>query len=510
VAFSLVLRLPGRAGLRRYLADAEDPSSPRFHRFLPAAAFGRRFGLPDPAVRAVMADARSAGLRVLQAYPQRTAIRVQGRAADVERFVGAGLGEFRDPAGRRYRAPLARPAVPAILRPYVSGLSGLDTRPLIRPALPPGPLADVPPGGLKPEDLAKAYDIAPLYARGVHGEGQTVAIVSFATVGDADIQAYQRLLGIQSPGFEHVPVDGGNRQPDVEVALDIETVLGIAPSAKILNYEAPNDLGAFADVINRIVSDGRTKIVSMSWGLCESFWPPDARLAVSNAIDAAAAQGITIFVASGDNGGFDCQREDLTNHSPSVSWPADSPSVVSVGGTLLSVNADGSYAGETGWEDVLSNSGGGGGLDPIDRRPDFQQGPGVDNSASNGKRQIPDVSAAADPDSGYLVVFTSKGSLREGIVGGTSAATPFWAGSMALVQQLAAQRGAGPLGFVDPLLYQLAATPQTFPPFHDVTRGGNRLFDATPGWDYSTGLGSPDVFNLARDAVEFLKAHPAS
>jgi kumamolisin len=215
------------------------------------------------------------------------------------------------------------------------------------------------------------------------------------------------------------------------------------------------------------------------------------------ALKAAVAQGITVFVSSGDQGAYECQRGHLTDQRTSVSWPADSPWAVSVGGTLLSVRRDGTYLDEAGWEDVLENGGTGGGVNPVDARPTWQAAPGLPRST---KRQLPDVAAAADPDSGFLVVEDGKPVP----IGGTSASAPFWAASTALIGEYAARQGAGRLPYLNELLYRLASKHQRFPPFHDVVHGGNRRDDARPGWDYATGLGSPDVYNLARDVAQAL------
>jgi kumamolisin len=161
---------------------------------------------------------------------------------------------------------------------------------------------------------------------------------------------------------------------------------------------------------------------------------------------------------------------------------------------------------ESAWEDVLSGAGGGGGFTTGDARPSWQVGPGVNDAYSNGRRQLPDVSADADPGTGWVVYWDG----RFGEFGGTSAATPFWASSMVLIEQYAAANGVRRLGFVDPALYAVAYSRQPFPPFHDVTFGGNRFYQATPGWDPATGLGSPDVYNLARDMVAYLRGHPAA
>jgi kumamolisin len=507
VGFSLVLRRPHPAETSRYLSSVDDPSSPLFHRYLSPAAFGARFGLSRSEIHHVGSVLASNGLRVVASFPQRTALQVHGTAGSVERLFGVRLGDYRDPRGRLVHAPLGEAHVPASLRSSVEAVAGLDDRAVLHPAV---ALSDIPVGGLKPSDVAAAYDIAPLHTRGGHGEGQTVAVLSFGTFAQSSIDAFDQRMGIQGPAVQHVSVDGGTNTRDLEVNLDIEVIRGIAPAAQILDYEAPNTLGAFADIINRIVADGRADIVSVSWGLCDDLWPHDTRLAVQRAIDAAIARGISIFVASGDAGAFECQSSRLSDHRPSVSWPSDSSGVISVGGTLLSLRSDGSYGSEAGWEDVLSFAGSGGGLNPLDGRPSWQVAPGVQNEHSNGLRQIPDVAAAADPESGFAVVFDDpKRGLVSGQVGGTSAATPLWAASMVLVKQAAAKQGVARLGFVDPILYALASSPQPAPPFHDVTRGGNRLFAATLGWDYVTGLGSPDVANLATDMIAYLKTHPA-
>jgi kumamolisin len=227
---------------------------------------------------------------------------------------------------------------------------------------------------------------------------------------------------------------------------------------------------------------------------------------------AAFAAGISIFSSSGDDAAYDCRRVDISDNpferdlSPGVDWPTSSPSVVSVGGTFLTLREDGTYVEEAGWEEPLGGGGGGGGLSGIQERPEWQAGLGVDNEASNGMRQVPDVAGPADPSSGFVVTYTDyEQGLVSGKVGGTSAAAPFWAASMLLTQQLAAREGVSALGPLGPLLYQVSAQQPAGAVFHDIVRGGNLLYSAGPGWDYSTGLGSPRVAPLARAIVDALK-----
>ncbi len=497
IDFSLVLRLRQRE-LDAYLRALEDPTSPQYHHYLAAAEFGKRFGVAPHEIARLRRTVEAGGLEVTGGYPQRTSLRLRGSVAAVSRYFHVTLRDFVDSSGYRYHEPLRPARIPAVLRPSVVGVSGLSSRRVIRPA-------DVPQGGLSPASAEIAYDIAPLHQLGIRGEGQTIAIVSFDSFNDSDVALFDRQFKIVGPPVKHVPVSGGTQVGggSVEVNLDIDVIRGIAPKAQILDYEAPLQ-ASFADVFQKIVADGKADIVSVSWGLCDQIPRGNSdRVATEQAMEAVIARGITIFVASGDAGAYDCQRRDFSDHRPTVDFPSDSPHVVSVGGTLLFTRQNGSYLEEAGWQDPFSNGGGGGGLNPVEPRPLWQKAPGVQNAKSNGRRQLPDVSAAADSDSGFYIV--SGGQLTT--VGGTSAATPFWAGSMLLIHQYVQKQKAGKLGFVAPLLYQIASTKQPYvPAFHDVVRGGNRLDAAGPGWDYSTGLGSPDVWNLARDIVAALKS----
>jgi kumamolisin len=327
--------------------------------------------------------------------------------------------------------------------------------------------------------------------------------MSFDTFDPQDVAAFEGKFAIRGPAIEKVPVNGGVGSPgdgQDEVNLDVDTVRAIAPRAKILDFEATNGEAGFAEMMNAIVADGRSKIVSISWGRCDLRLPPGVRNADEAAFSAAAAAGVTTYVAAGDEGAYDCQSHDLADQRLSVDWPSAGANVVAVGGTRLSVRGDGTYLEEFGWENILAGVGGGGGLASETQRPAWQTGvSGIDNRESNGRRQIPDVSGPADPASGLNVM--SKGRFQAS-VGGTSAAAPFWGAITALVHGYAKQQGARRPGFMGPLLYRAAAR---FPKaFHDVTKGGNRHFNAAPGWDYATGLGSPDATELAKAVVSLV------
>jgi subtilase family serine protease len=511
IDFSLVLAHRNTAALERAATD------PIAH--LTAAEVGRRFGISDEDLGTVLDVSRAAGFDVVATYPQRTAVRLRGTVAEIASAFGTRVVEFEQPTGRRYRAPVPAPVVPAELRPFVTAVAGLDTAAIptfsaAAPAL--STVFDIPPDGLTPAQAATAYGITPLHDAGFTGQGQTIALYSGATFDPADVERFDELFGIESPPVERIPVNGGTDDTSSplagEVALDVDVIRGLAPDAQILNYEvdlaSSPDISSFpqsiADVVDQIVADGRADIVSISYGItdtadhCGQSWlTPEDRLRGEQALQAAAAAGIAIFVSSGDQGAYASQHFDPSCVRKSVTWPGSSPWVTSVGGTLLSVASDGGYLEESGWEDVLWHWGTGGGTNPIDARPTWQVAPGVDNAFSDGKRQVPDVAATADPDSGPITVFAGQTARS----GGTSAAAPFWAASWLLIGQYLESNGAALPGFANPTLYRLASTPQAFAPYHDVVRGGNRLRNCTPGWDYATGLGSPDVWNIARDLL---------
>ena len=508
VEFTISLNLGDEVGLNAFLAGLNDPTSSHYQRFLSAADFGHRFGLPQKQVDRVVGWLESAGLEA-SAVPQRTSVAVRGTAARVNAALGVTLVDWTSVGGERYHEPDRSPVIPADLRDEVATVLGLDSEPVMRPAF-----TGVAPGGLRPSSVSTAYEIDPLHDQGLRGEGQVVAIVSFDTFTPSDVDLFDQREGIDSPPVEVVRVAGAPTEIGSgtgEVALDIQVIRGIAPAARLINYEGPNTQDGFAAIISRIVADGEAQIASISWGLCEKYSIADAIRAEEREFAAAFAAGISIFVASGDDGAYGCRRVQISNNpferdlSQSAFWPATSPSTISVGGTFLSVREDGTYLSEAGWEEPLSGAGGGGGLSRFMDRPSWQVGDGVDNAESNGSRQVPDVAGPADPSSGFYVVYTEVGNqLVSGQVGGTSAAAPFWAASMALTRQLAGQQGVDSLGALGPTLYAIAGEQPTGAVFHDVIRGGNLLHEAIPGWDYSTGLGSPRVAPLANAIVEYL------
>ena len=515
VNFSVSLRLPGETQMDTYLAGLTQPGSPSYRQYLDAQQFGARFGLSAADVQRVVKWLSDGGLQSAPT-PQRTSIAVQGSAAQVNRLLGITLNDRLSPSGVRYHVPVGAPQIPAALGDAVQIVVGLDTEPIQRPALGGIYMSGVPAPGLTPQIVASAYEISPLHDAGILGQGMDIAIVSFDTFTASDMTIFDQQMGISgAPDVKRVALPGAPDEPGSgagEVALDLQVIRGIAPGAQITSYEGANTSQGLVPIVSRIVADGKAKIITNSWGSCENRNNREAMAAEEHELAAAFAAGISYFSASGDDAAYDCRRVDISDNpferdiTPGVDWPAASASVIAVGGTFLTVRQDGTYYDEAGWEEPLGGAGSGGGLSKLVARPDWQQGAGVDNAQSNGKRQVPDVAGPADPTSGFFVLYTDPDQGRvSGKVGGTSAASPFWGASMLLVEQYAKTQGVSQLGPLGPTLYQIAAQQPAGAVFHDVIKGGNLLYQAGPGWDYATGLGSPRVAPLAQAIVAFLK-----
>ena len=504
IVFEADLVMPGADRIAAAAAAIANPGSPAYRQYLSAAAFGAQFGLPLAAIRRAASWFGGHGFTLVNAPANRSYLELEGSVGQLQSTFGVGIADRTDAAGDAWHVAIGSPSVPAALRPFVRALSGLDTSPASRPQPRFGP-----PNGLHPADLAKAYGVDSLRAQGLDGSGQSVAVVSFDTFDARDISTFDQATGISGPAVQTVRLPGAAKKPgdgETEVSLDLETIRAIAPKAQIYDYEAPQSAN-WSDVINRIVEDGKVQIVSISWGRCEPYAEPAAGDPDDVALASAEMAGLSIFVSSGDNGAYDCLDEPdglARDFTVAADYLAVSPHVIAVGGTYLSLHKDGSYLGEVAWQDPLGQAGSGGGLSTVFSKPSWQVGPGVANNHSNGERQVPDVAGPGDPASGMFVISDGE----DEVVGGTSAATPFWAGSMVLAQQLAAKDGAGKLGFLDPVLYALAAAHQDGSLFHDVTAGANLLYPATTGWDYATGWGSPRLDALVPAIVAYVQAHP--
>lgn len=425
----------------------------------------------------IRAFAQEHGLEVKHADAARRLIQLKGNAADIEKAFGTELHHYEQ-NGRVCRGREGALHLPSDIVGKVDAVLGLDTSPIATPKIMPhrGP---APPAGFLPSEVAALYGFGDLEA-----SGQCIAIIElgggFIT---ADNQAAFRAMGLDVPDIVAVGVDGGANNPDDgsgangEVALDIQVAGGVARGARIAVYFAPNTSQGFVDAISQAVHDDTRKpsVISISWGSSEANWSGQALTAMNTALKDAATLGVTIMAASGDGLATDGEADG----KPHVDYPASSPYVLGCGGTRIQVSGN-SLADEVVWK---SNGGGtGGGVSNLFPRPEYQSTITVPQPGSTkGGRGVPDVAGNADPDSGYRIVTGGQ----TGIIGGTSAVAPLWAG---LVAGLNAKRGK-PLGLVHAELYAHRAA------FRDVTSGDNKSgnigYVAAAGWDPCTGLGTP-------------------
>ncbi len=366
VEVNLVLAERDPDASKAYLAAMSDPTSPDYRHFLTAAESGARFGPTDQTLARIRAAVGAAGLDVVSMPAQRTRLVVGGSVAAMDAFLGTSIGTYQDSrTGVVYHASEADPVVPAALRDVVVGVTGLS-RFLPVSAIDPADAPPPPARGLKPIDLAKAYDFQSLWDQGIDGTGTTVAILQFGVDTDEDLAVFDATFGIHGPLPTRIPVNGGlvGAPADfgTEATLDTQVVRAVAPGAQILVYGFPAAT-TFGAAMDAIVEDGKAQIVSVSYGKCYSggYIGLDEVTEAQAALQRAAIAGVSLFAASGDWGAFSCHAFDKTDGHVSSFFPACTDNVVSVGGTFLEVRDDGSYLRETGWEDYLTTSGTGGG-----------------------------------------------------------------------------------------------------------------------------------------------------
>jgi kumamolisin len=461
---------------------------------LSRAEYRKRHTADPDALKLVKAFAKEFNLKVEDdptAAIRRT-VQLTGAASDIQKAFGVELNQ-KTIGGVEYRVREGGIQLPESLGGNVLAVLGLDNRPQAKPHIrlrrvqsETGlqPAAAAAPSSYTPPQVAQAYQ----WPATASGAGQTIGIIELGGgYRQADLTAYFQTLSIAAPGITAVSVDKGKNAPttasgaDGEVMLDIEVAASVAPGAKIVVYFTPNTDQGFTDAITTAVHDttNHPSVISISWGGPESSWTSQAMTALDAACQSAAALGITITVAAGDNGSTD----GATGNN--VDFPASSPHVLACGGTKLDANGS-TLISEVVWNELANNDGAtGGGVSNQFPLPSWQANANVPGSAaSTGGRGVPDVAGDADPNSGYQVRVDGQNI----VVGGTSAVAPLWAGLVAVANQ---QLGTS-VGFIQPAIYAAKAAAA----FNDITEGNNGAFSAGPGWDACTGLGSPKASAL--------------
>ena len=481
IAVTIVLRAaPAAVSLDR----ASTPLL-RERAYLTREQLGAQRGAAPHELLAVEQFAVAASLLVIEASAARRSVVVEGTAAHLGAAFRVDLRAARIGA-ETYRMRSGTIAVPVALAGIVTGVFGLDVRPQARAQF----------RIAYPRAVATAFtplQVAELYAfpPNTSGTGQTIALIELGGgYAASDLSAYFAGLGVAAPNVVAVGVDGATNAPtgdansaDGEVQLDIEVAGAIAPGATIVVYFAPNTDQGFLDAITTAIHDTtyRPDIISISWGSAESVWTQQALTNFDAAFADAALAGITVCCAAGDNGSAD----GVSDGQAHVDFPASSPHVLACGGTSLRA-AGTAIAAETVWNDGTGGATGGG-ISAVFPVPPWQANAAIPPSVNPGGRAgrgVPDVAGDADPATGYRVRIDGTDT----VVGGTSAVAPLWAALVARLNQLANK----PLGFVNPLLYARTGA------LRDVTSGSNGAYDAGPGWDACTGLGTPSGAELAQ------------
>jgi uncharacterized repeat protein (TIGR01451 family) len=514
----LAIGLPLRncEALTNLLQQIYDPSSTNYHHYLSPEQFAAQFGPTEQDYQAVIHFAQANGLSVTATSPNRMLLNVSGKASKVEKAFNVALHTYAHPSEHRdFYAPDTEPSVPSGLS--IQDISGLDNyrrphpqlkfKPAAQPAGATGSAtpAVTPNVGSGPGGNYIGDDFRHAYVPGttLNGSKQTVGLVQFDGYLASDIMAYENMAGRTNIPLVNVLIDGFNGLPtgtggEVEVSLDIEMVVAMAPAlAQVTVYEGnpfnfhPNN------VLNRIATDNSARQISCSWG-----WTGGPTLTTDQIFQQMAAQGQTFFNASGDSDAYPAGTVD----SPfGFGTPSDSAYLTSVGGTTLTMSGAGAaYTSETVWNwgirygQAYDGVGSSGAISTYYTIPTWQTNSiNSTNQGSALQRNMPDVAMTADD----VFVIADGGVLYIG-VGGTSVAAPLWAGFTALVNQQATNSNHAPVGFINPAIYSISKSPNYTNCFHDTITGNNKwsgspnLFDATPGYDLCTGLGTPTGTNL--------------
>lgn len=512
-----------QSALERLLEEQQDRSSANFHRWLTPEQFGDRFGVSARDLARVRAWIESQGFHVEDVARARNWVAFSGTVATAETAFRTEIHRYST-KGERHFANATELSIPAALGDVVRGVRGLDDfwrrdRALPEYTLPSGVIE------LAPDDWTTIYDVKPLYAAGIDGTGQRLAILGTSDFPQSFMDSFRSMFGLPPSQIEMhlVGPDPGVTSSESEAALDLEWSGAIARNAQLVYVYATN----FNDAAQAAIDQDLATVMSQSFGTCE----PSAVVGNRALAQQANAEGITWMASSGDSGGAGCDPHGFFgatgNSTPAMAglWvdlPAGYPEVTAVGGTefnegsgqywAASNNANGGSAlgyipemvwNETGPGGLLAS---GGGASTYFPKPAWQAGPGVPNDYA---RDVPDVSFSASGNHDPYAVVNANG-LRA--TGGTSASSPSFAGVVALLNQYVVSKGIQPapgLGNINPELYRLAQTATNV--FHDITVGNNVVpcasgslncvtgsfgFNAGPGYDQATGLGSIDVNNL--------------
>ena len=592
VHVTLMLKLQHRAALEQFVQQTSTQGSPNFQKFITTSEFANQYGATDAQIAKVQAFLKKQGLSG-QVLANHLAIETSGTMGQFSQMFQTPIRNFvSSRSGRRFHRPVGTLMLPPDIADSVGSVIGLSNERYYTPHimkapasigtqlhLMPGittlskaasgtgnPTATGLPGDYTVGDVANFYNINPLYQHGISGKGSTIGIVTLADFLPADAESYWSSIGlVTKPNrITQVHVDGGAdfgaAAGSGETSLDVEQSGGLAPNADIIVYDAPNTNQGFTDAFLQAVTDNKADSISVSWGSAEMFNFAALNVTGAKITDTrdvgdlrafdqifleAAAQGQSMFAASGDNGAYDTSSALPTGTDPgtfnaplSVDSPASDPYITAAGGTTLPFSfsfrkgpvASISQESVWGWDYIqnyfdtnfgpgllnLFSVGGGGGVSVYWARPWYQWFTrGTENSQKKQAlvfndpqagpttllklpgnfpgRNMPDISLNADPETGYIVISSADGGFLDGY-GGTSFVAPQLNGINALLRQSLGHR----VGFWNPHAYLLQAIFGTgkYSAFNDIRAGDNWFYRGEPGFDQGSGVGTLNVANF--------------
>ena len=537
----LLAPTPGQEqGAADLIAAQHDASSPLFHKWLTPTEFGQQFGISSSDSIQVREWLESQGFTVHHVSQSLRYVVFSGNVAQVENAFSTQMHSYSY-RNMSFISNSSDVQIPAALRNVVKGVVRLHSNPS-SPEVVGGTKSyfkksggqlsfDDGSHGMTPADFAKIYNVQPLYDAGINGTGQSIAIVGRSNIDIQDIRDFRTLLGL-AVNDPQIIVNGDDPgiTPDVdEATLDVTWSGAVAPMAKIDFVVSESNFADGVDVsAEYIVDNNLAPVMSTSYGSCEKDLGPVGNAFYNSLWQQAAAQGITSFVASGDNGGAGCDAPGGGVYSSgvlAVNGTASTPYNVAVGGTEFNDTSDASkywsttndpatgksalsYIPEMAWNESSNDPNsvllyaGSGGVSSLYAKPTWQTGVGV---PKDGARDLPDFSLSASLHDGYLVCLAGNCGYGEyfNIFGGTSASSPAAAGIMALVNQ---KMGGQPQGLANYVFYRLAKVAGVY---HDTVVGNNKVpdpngqytvgYNTGKGYDLATGLGSINVTALVNN-----------
>ena len=466
----------------------------RQRQYLSRAQLSESYGADPADLATIESFANDSGLTVAAIAPAQRTIRLVGTLGNLAKAFNVQFSIYSSTRGS-YRGYTGAAQVPAALADVVKGVFGLDNKPQARYHLRKAARAGAPQAAkaqsYAPNEVASLYN----FPAGLDGQGQCIGIIEFGGgFRMSDLNTYFQSLGIATPNIVSVSVGSavnapvlGPNSPDDEVMLDVEVVGAVAPGAQIVVYFAPNTTLGWLRAINTAIHDSyhNPSVISISWGGPENSWGGAALEAMNYEFQVAGALGITICTSAGDQGFTD----GVPGSKAHVDFPASSPYVLACGGTRLESTAC-KISAESVWNDSPSSATGGG-VSEVFGVPSYQSDANVPPSVNPPHltgRGVPDVAGDADPNTGYRIRVDGQ----DVVIGGTSAVAPLWAALLALI----CEKIGTPVGFVNTLLYSQGAAGGGF---NDIVKGNNGKggYEAGPGWDACTGLGTPDGTTLS-------------